>query len=121
MNVALEQELTGTTALVTGSTSGIGRATALRLAELGAQVIVTGRDKARAGQILAEISEAGGTARFIAADLSKPGDIQRLAAEAGPVDILVNNAGFPGSGRPRSSMSRRSTGSSRPTSGRRTC
>jgi NAD(P)-dependent dehydrogenase (short-subunit alcohol dehydrogenase family) len=94
MSTTTDQELAGSTALVTGATSGIGRATAIRLAELGAEVVVTGRDNSRAGQVVKEITDAGGTARFVVADLSQPADVKRLAEEAGAVDILVNSAGF---------------------------
>jgi NAD(P)-dependent dehydrogenase (short-subunit alcohol dehydrogenase family) len=89
-----QQSLGGRTALVTGATSGIGRATAVQLAREGADVIVHGRDADRGEQVVAEIALAGGKARFIAADLSDPTEIRRLADEAGEVDVLVNNAGF---------------------------
>jgi NAD(P)-dependent dehydrogenase (short-subunit alcohol dehydrogenase family) len=87
------RELDGKTALVTGSTSGIGKATAAALARLGATVIVTGRDTERGARVVKEIEDDGGVARFVAADLSDPGQIAHLAQEAGAVDILVNNAG----------------------------
>src|SRR5882762_3090636 len=80
-------------ALVTGSTSGLGKAIALRLARDGMRVIVVGRDAARGAAVVNQIEAAGGQASFIAADLSDPADIERLAAEAGDVDVLVNNAG----------------------------
>ena len=86
--------LAGQTALVTGATAGIGRAVALRLADLGADVLVHGRDAARADLVIAEILDAGGTARFLGADLTDADDTLRLAADAGRVDILVNNAGI---------------------------
>jgi NAD(P)-dependent dehydrogenase (short-subunit alcohol dehydrogenase family) len=86
--------LDGRIALVTGGTSGIGRATAVQLAREGAEVIVHGRDADRGEQVVAEIARAGGKARFIAADLSDPAEIRRLADEAGEVGVLVNNAGF---------------------------
>ncbi|GGS03953.1 oxidoreductase [Streptomyces rubiginosohelvolus] len=85
-------ELTGKTALITGSTSGIGRATARSLAARGASVVVTGRNAARGAEVVARIEADGGTARFIAADLTDQEDVARLAREAGDVDILVNNA-----------------------------
>ncbi len=87
------QSLRGRTALVTGATSGIGRAAANQLAREGAEVIVHGRDPQRGKEVVAEIVQARGQARFIAADLSDPTEIRRLADEAGEVDVLVNNAG----------------------------
>jgi NAD(P)-dependent dehydrogenase (short-subunit alcohol dehydrogenase family) len=89
-----QHSLGGRTALVTGATSGIGRATAIQLAREGAEVIVHGRDASRGEQVVAEIVQAGGKARFIAADLSDPTEIRRVADEAGEVDVLVNNAGI---------------------------
>jgi NAD(P)-dependent dehydrogenase (short-subunit alcohol dehydrogenase family) len=85
--------LEGSTALVTGATAGIGRAVALQLAQLGAEVIVHGRSAERGAEVVQEIQIAGGKGRFIAADLADADDVRRLAAEAGPVDILINNAG----------------------------
>ncbi len=81
------------TALVTGATSGLGREIAERLARDGMDVIVVGRDPARGAAVVSEIEQAGGRARFIAADLSDPAEIQRLAEEVGEIDVLVNNAG----------------------------
>jgi NAD(P)-dependent dehydrogenase (short-subunit alcohol dehydrogenase family) len=81
-------------ALVTGSTSGIGRAIALKLAREGAEVVVQGRDADRGATVVDEIRSAGGKARFLAADLEKVAEVRRLAKEAGVVDILVNNAGL---------------------------
>jgi NAD(P)-dependent dehydrogenase (short-subunit alcohol dehydrogenase family) len=86
--------LQGQRALVTGATSGIGRAIALQLARDGAEVLVHGRDAARGAETVAEITSSGGKASFIAADLSDVADVQRLASDAGDVDILVNNAGI---------------------------
>ena len=83
----------GSTALVTGATAGIGRAIALELAREGAEVIVHGRNAERGAKTVNDIENAGGKARFIAADLSNTDDVRRLAAEAGRVDVLVNNAG----------------------------
>lgn len=84
-------------ALVTGSTSNIGRAIAVRFAREGARVVVTGRDIGRGELVVEEITAAGGTARFVPADLD--GSVQRshdLAEQAaqvfGPIRILVNNA-----------------------------
>ena len=85
--------LHGKTALVTGATSGIGRAIAARLAADGAEVIVTGRDEAGGKEVVAAIESAGGQARFIHADLENLADVKRLGDAARDVDILVNNAG----------------------------
>jgi NAD(P)-dependent dehydrogenase (short-subunit alcohol dehydrogenase family) len=82
----------GRTALVTGSTDGIGVAIALTLAAEGAQVIVSGRNAERGDQVVQSIRDKGGEARFAAADLSTGDGVRALAAAAGPVDILVNNA-----------------------------
>jgi NAD(P)-dependent dehydrogenase (short-subunit alcohol dehydrogenase family) len=82
------------TALVTGATSGLGQEIALHLARDGMRVIVVGRDAARGAAVVEQIEAAGGQASFIAADLSNPTDIERLAAEAGDIDVLVNNAGI---------------------------
>lgn len=85
-------------ALVTGSTSGIGRAVAGLLASRGARVIVSGRDATRGGQAVDEIRAGGGVADFLAADLASAaaatGLAERAVALAGRVDILVNNAGL---------------------------
>lgn len=86
--------LTGQTALVTGATAGIGYAIALQLAAEGAEVIVHGRNAERGAKTVQDIENAGGKARFVAADVSDTTDVRRLAAEAGDVDILVNNAGI---------------------------
>ncbi len=94
MAVSSKNGLTGQRALVTGATSGIGRAVALRLARDGAEVLVHGRDAAPRARTVAEITAAGGKASFIAADLGDAADVQRLARDAGDVDILVNNAGI---------------------------
>jgi NAD(P)-dependent dehydrogenase (short-subunit alcohol dehydrogenase family) len=88
--------LVGKTALVTGATSGIGRAVAERLAGEGAHVILSGRDAGREEQVVAAVRSSGGSAQFVRAELAELEDVKRLAAESGQVDILVNNAGvFP--------------------------
>ena len=94
MSVSQDRSLQNQRALVTGATSGIGRAIALQLAHDGAEVIVHGRDAARGANTVEAITAAGGRARFVAADLSTPAEISRLATEVGDVDVLVNNAGF---------------------------
>jgi NAD(P)-dependent dehydrogenase (short-subunit alcohol dehydrogenase family) len=81
------------TALVTGATSGIGRAIALELGKAGLEVVVHGRDAVRGAATVEAITRASGRARFIAADLTDADDVLRLAAEAGQIDVLVNNGG----------------------------
>jgi NAD(P)-dependent dehydrogenase (short-subunit alcohol dehydrogenase family) len=88
------RELDGKVALVTGATSGIGKAAAVQLAAQGATVIVHGRDVTRGAAVVAEIVNGGGSARFVGADLGEPSEALLLAEEVGDVDILVNNAGF---------------------------
>jgi NAD(P)-dependent dehydrogenase (short-subunit alcohol dehydrogenase family) len=88
------RDLEGKVALVTGATSGIRRAAAVQLAVQGATVIVHGRDVTRGAAVVAEIENAGGSARFVGADLGEPAEALVLAEEVGDVDILVNNAGF---------------------------
>jgi NAD(P)-dependent dehydrogenase (short-subunit alcohol dehydrogenase family) len=92
--MAMSNELAGQRALVTGATAGIGEAVARQLADLGAYVLVHGRDPQRGARTVADIEAKGGSARFVAADLRVPADVRRLANEAADVDILVNNAGI---------------------------
>jgi NAD(P)-dependent dehydrogenase (short-subunit alcohol dehydrogenase family) len=87
-------DLKGKRALVTGATSGIGRAVAMKLADEGAEIVVHGRDAARGRETVEAIEAAGGRAHFVAADLNDAADTRRLAEEAGDVDVLVNNAGI---------------------------
>jgi NAD(P)-dependent dehydrogenase (short-subunit alcohol dehydrogenase family) len=92
-------DLTGSTALVTGGTSGIGRATALALARLGAHVVLSGRDATRGEKAVEAIRAEGGRADFVAADLADEASARQVAKRAtelggGHVDILVNNAGI---------------------------
>ena len=94
MSTITQDQLEGQRALVTGATSGIGRAVALALARDGAEVLVHGRDAARGAQTVQEITAAGGKASFVSADLSDPADVQGLADDVGEVDILINNAGI---------------------------
>jgi retinol dehydrogenase 14 len=82
--------------MVTGATSGLGRATASQLASLGATVIVVGRDPAKCSAVAKSIS-SGSAADWLVGDFANPDDVRRLAAEAEErhprIDVLVNNAG----------------------------
>ncbi|MCX4572705.1 SDR family oxidoreductase [Streptomyces sp. NBC_01571] len=90
-------ELTGKVALITGSTGGIGSEAARLIAASGAHVVVSGRNPERGEATVRTITETGGSARFVPADLTDLDSLRRLAGEAGDVDILVNNAAlFPG-------------------------
>jgi NAD(P)-dependent dehydrogenase (short-subunit alcohol dehydrogenase family)/carbon monoxide dehydrogenase subunit G len=95
----LSSDLSGRHAVVTGASSGIGRATALRLAELGATLTLVMRDAAKAEATVAALREESGNSAIRAelADLSLMADVDRLIARLGeagdPIDILVNNAG----------------------------
>jgi NAD(P)-dependent dehydrogenase (short-subunit alcohol dehydrogenase family) len=91
--------LAGHVAIITGSTSGLGRATALRFAAEGADVVVTGRTSDRGQRVVEEIKAAGGRGEFVAADLAKEDDCRRLVEQTvacfGRLSILVNNAVSP--------------------------
>ena len=88
----------GKAALVTGAGSGIGRATALRLASEGARVLVVDVNEAHGNDTVARIEKAGGTARMQQADVGDPAQIETavgaLVAWCGRVDVLVNDAGM---------------------------
>jgi NAD(P)-dependent dehydrogenase (short-subunit alcohol dehydrogenase family) len=89
-----QRDLEGLSALVTGATSGIGKAAAEELGRRGAEVIVHGRDIARGAAVAETITNESGKARFAVADLSDPAQLDDLVEQAGPLDILVNNAGI---------------------------
>jgi retinol dehydrogenase 14 len=93
-----ERPLAGRTVLVTGGSGGIGRATALGLAAMGAQLAITGRDRGRTEGAAREIRAAGGgQVEVFIADLSSQSEVRRLADEAlqrlARIDVLVNNVG----------------------------
>ncbi len=89
-------DLSGKTALVTGSTSGIGHAVAMGLAAAGADVVVNGRNQAKVDAAVAAIGKAapGAKVRGVAADVSTAAGCKTLVAALPEVDILINNAGI---------------------------
>ncbi len=92
-------DLSGKTALITGSTRGIGKAIAQYLAKAGARVIITGRDQGRAEEVAKEIAQTYGVETLgVAMDMSEKDSItsayERIESVFGGVDILVNNAGM---------------------------
>ena len=91
------KNLHGTTALITGSTDGVGRVVAKRLAEAGVHVLVHGRSRERGAGAVSEIEAAGGVAEFLEADLSSLAQVRRLAEtvrqKTDRLDLLINNAG----------------------------
>jgi NAD(P)-dependent dehydrogenase (short-subunit alcohol dehydrogenase family) len=97
-NKSTHLDLNGRTALITGATSGIGKATALALARHGARVLVSGRDAIRGDSVVAAIRAEDGVADFLQADLGDADSTRKLARRAletaGHVDILVNSAGI---------------------------
>lgn len=91
------EPLHGATALVTGGSKGIGRAIALRLAELGARVAICGRQQSALDETRAALRKKGATAEAIVADVTQSADGDKLISAVetalGPISILVNNAG----------------------------
>ncbi len=98
----MELELEGRVALVTGGTQGIGRATAIRLAQEGAAVVIAARGREGLDAVAAQIGAAGGKVAAVQADVAKAADCERLVGEVikafGRLDILVNNAGTSSTG-----------------------
>jgi NADP-dependent 3-hydroxy acid dehydrogenase YdfG len=94
----MEPTLTGTAALVTGASSGIGAATARRLVEHGASVALVARRRDRLEALGAEIDKAGGTALVVEADITDRTQaeeaVQHAVERFGRLDTLVNNAGL---------------------------
>ena len=98
--------LSGKRAVVTGSTSGIGRKTALALGRLGADIVVHGRDREEGEKVVRRARNDGTEAKFVRADFENPDEVRELAREVkgGDIDILVNNAGGFFSGRRTTSL-----------------
>ena len=96
-------EFAGKVALVTGGNSGIGAAAARRVAELGAQVVVTGRRQSEGRLLVSNIKRNSGSAAFIQADLSQPEQVKRIVPFTlktfGRLDYAFNNAGISGENR----------------------
>ena len=97
-------DLKGKVGIVTGGGTGIGKATALAMAKVGAVVVIGNRDAAKGEEVVPLIRQAGGRAVFQKTDVSKPADVkalvERAVSEFGRLDLAFNNAG---SGRPASS------------------
>jgi NAD(P)-dependent dehydrogenase (short-subunit alcohol dehydrogenase family) len=89
--------LTNKVALITGGTSGIGRATATLFAEEGAKVVITGRNRERGKEVVAELEKLGSKGLFVPADVRLANDCERAVEDAvaafGRLDVLFNNAG----------------------------
>ena len=96
-------ELVGKVALITGGNSGIGAATARRVAQLGAQVVVTGRRQCEGRLLVNDIKRDSGSAAFIEADLRQPEQVKRIIPFTlktfGRLDYAFNNAGISGENR----------------------
>jgi NAD(P)-dependent dehydrogenase (short-subunit alcohol dehydrogenase family) len=103
--MATQRTATQRTILITGSTDGVGRRVAQRLAQAGTTLLIHGRDAARGSALEAQLREAGSVARFYAADLSSLREVRRLAqavqSDQPRLDVLINNAGI-GTGKDRS-------------------
>ena len=90
--------LDGKVAIITGSTSGMGRATAELFAKEGAKVVVVGRNEGRANEVVDAIKAEGVEAIYVIADMSNPDDVQNIVDVTvetyGTIDVLFNNAGM---------------------------
>jgi NAD(P)-dependent dehydrogenase (short-subunit alcohol dehydrogenase family) len=97
MSVIDRFRMTGQTAVVTGSTRGLGRAFARALAEAGANIVIVGRDAAAAAEVEQEIASLGARVTTVIADVTLRSDVERILAETvaafGRADVLINNAG----------------------------
>jgi NAD(P)-dependent dehydrogenase (short-subunit alcohol dehydrogenase family) len=93
----MQNSYTNKIVLVTGGTSGIGKATALAFAEAGAKVVITGRREKEGADVAAEITKTGGTAAFVRADVAKDADVVKaidfVVSTHGRLDVAFNNAG----------------------------
>jgi NAD(P)-dependent dehydrogenase (short-subunit alcohol dehydrogenase family) len=93
----MQNSYTNKVVLVTGGTSGIGKATAVAFAEAGAKVVITGRREKEGAEVVSEITKTGGTAAFVRADVAKDVDVQKavdfVLSTHGRLDVAFNNAG----------------------------
>jgi NAD(P)-dependent dehydrogenase (short-subunit alcohol dehydrogenase family) len=93
----MQHSYTNKVVLVTGGTSGIGKATALAFAEAGAKVVIAGRREKEGAEVASEINKTGGTAAFVRADVAKDTDVQKavdfVLSTYGRLDVAFNNAG----------------------------
>ena len=93
----MQVDLKGKVALITGSAQGIGKAIALAMAANGASIVISDLEEKLGRETVAEVQKLGVKATFVAADVSKREDVERMVAagerELGAIDILVNNAG----------------------------
>lgn len=101
METKIQGQLAGRVALVTGASSGIGRAAAIELARRGAKLVVAARRQPELDSLVAEIAAAGGEARAFVADIAQEAEVRALvdfaAGTYGRLDIAFNNAGTEGS------------------------
>lgn len=97
MSVLDRFSLAGRTALVTGATRGLGRSFARALAEVGANIVIVGRDRAAAGEVATELAGVGVKTETVIADVTQRAEVEAMLAAAisafGQVDVLINNAG----------------------------
>jgi NAD(P)-dependent dehydrogenase (short-subunit alcohol dehydrogenase family) len=94
----MQNSYTNKVVLITGGTSGIGKATALAFAEAGAKLVITGRREKEGAEVASEINKTGGTAAFVRADVAKDPDVQKavdfVLSTHGRLDVAFNNAGI---------------------------
>jgi NAD(P)-dependent dehydrogenase (short-subunit alcohol dehydrogenase family) len=99
----MDKRFTGKVALITGGTSGIGRATAIAFAEQGANVVIASRREAEGAESLTLVQKAGGTGLFVRTDVNNESEIEAMVAKTrerfGRLDFAFNNAGVGGLGR----------------------
>jgi NAD(P)-dependent dehydrogenase (short-subunit alcohol dehydrogenase family) len=93
----MQKSYTNKVVLITGGTSGIGKATALAFADAGAKVVITGRREKEGREVASQITSTGGSAAFVQADVAKDADVQKavdfVLSAHGRLDVAFNNAG----------------------------